>query len=64
MKYKTRKDRRKNLTGAKSIDSSCRNHGTCSYCLSNRTISSKKREQLLIEIMKGDEELGLYQDKN
>lgn len=64
MKHKTRKDRRKELTGAKSVDSSCGNHGSCSYCRSNRLISSKKREQLLIEIMKGDEELGLYQGKN
>lgn len=62
--HKTRKDRRKSLTGAKSKDSRCRNRGSCSSCLLQRTISSKKREQLIIEIMKSDEELGLYQDKN
>lgn len=27
---------RKNFTGAKSVDSSCRNHGDCEYCRSNR----------------------------
>jgi hypothetical protein len=64
MKHRTRKDRRHALTGAKSIDSSCRNHGSCPYCLSARTVKNKKREHLLIEIMKEDEELGLYQKIN
>lgn len=61
MKYRTRKDRRHTLTGAKSIDSSCRNHGSCPYCLSNRTVKNKKRELLLIEIMQSDEKDGLYE---
>jgi len=43
MKHKTRKDRRHELTGAKSIDSSCKNNGTCPVCESNRTIKNKKR---------------------
>lgn len=60
MKHRTRKDRRKPLTGAKSVDPSCRNRGSCPYCLSNRTVKNKKREQILIDIMKCDEELGLY----
>lgn len=61
MKHKTRKDRRHKITGAKSIDPQCRNHGSCPYRIPNRTIKNKKREELLIEIMRGDEELGLYQ---
>ena len=32
------------LTGAKRVDKSCRNHGTCPWCLGNRTISTKRRE--------------------
>lgn len=60
MKYRTRKDRRHKLTGAKSIDSSCRNHGSCPCCLSNRTLKNKKREALLIAIMQEDEKDGLY----
>lgn len=44
------KERRKqygkeNGTYAKSIDSTCRNHGSCSYCRSNRMIKNRKREQ-------------------
>lgn len=43
MKHKTRKDRRSELTGAKSIDPTCRNNGDCPYCESNRTVKNKKR---------------------
>ncbi len=28
---------------AKQVDSSCGNHGSCPYCVGNRTYSSKKR---------------------
>ena len=31
-------------TYAKSVDSTCRNHGSCSYCLSNRMHSNRIRE--------------------
>lgn len=31
------KDWRKPFTGAKSIDHSCRNHGSCEYCKNKRT---------------------------
>lgn len=41
--YPKRKDHRKKFYGAKSYDTSCRNHGSCSYCLDNRMYSSKKR---------------------
>lgn len=42
-KFKTRKDKRKKLTGAKTVDPSCRNHGNCPYCYSNRIVKNKKR---------------------
>ena len=31
-------------TYAKSVDSTCHNHGSCSYCLSNRMHSNRIRE--------------------
>ena len=31
------KEHRKPYTGAKSFDRTCRNHGSCRYCLNNRT---------------------------
>lgn len=30
------KEHRKPYRGAKAIDSSCRNHGSCKYCRNNR----------------------------
>ena len=36
------KEHRKRYYGAKAISRSCRNHGTCSYCLSNRIYQAKK----------------------
>ena len=46
-KFKTRKDKKKEYTGAKAVDPSCRNNGDCPYCYSNRTVKNKKRlEQL------------------
>jgi hypothetical protein len=33
---------RKNLTGAKEFSPSCRNHGDCEYCRSNRLHKHKR----------------------
>ncbi len=41
--YPKRKDKRKQYRGAKAFDRSCRNHGNCSYCMSNRQHSNKKK---------------------
>ncbi len=30
---------------AKAVDSTCRNHGSCSWCAGNRLYKSKKMEQ-------------------
>lgn len=38
------KERRKPYYGAKAIDRTCRNHGTCVWCERNRLHSSRKRE--------------------
>lgn len=36
------KEHRKPYVGAKSVDRTCRNHGSCPYCKGNRTYQSKK----------------------
>lgn len=37
------KEYRKSYYGAKAIDCSCRNHGSCLWCKENRLHSTKKR---------------------
>ena len=37
------KEHRKPFTGAKAIDSSCRNHGSCEWCAGNRLYGARKR---------------------
>lgn len=41
---KSGKEHRKPYRRSKSIDRSCRNHGSCDYCLGNRTHANNKRE--------------------
>lgn len=41
---KHRKEHRKPYRRSKAFDSSCRNHGSCSWCESNRTIQEQKEE--------------------
>lgn len=36
------KEHRRPYRGSKAFDCSCRNHGSCSYCESNRTIFDKR----------------------
>lgn len=38
------KEQRKPYTNSKAFDYSCRNHGSCSYCLNNRTHSTKRKQ--------------------
>jgi hypothetical protein len=43
--YPNRKDNRRvypKWERAKNVDRSCRNHGTCTYCLRNRTINLQR----------------------
>ena len=37
------KEHRKQYFGAKAVDSTCRNHGSCGYCRENRTFKNRKR---------------------
>ena len=36
------KEHRKPYYGAKAVDRTCRNHGSCPYCESNRTHNNRK----------------------
>ena len=55
--YPNRKDWRKPYRKAKACDSSCRNHGGCGYCESNRfhsaTVRETKAEEQLKEYFSG-----------
>ncbi len=52
--YPNRKDRRKPYYKSKRFDRSCRCHGNCQYCLSNRMYQYKK------ELLRVKEELELW----
>lgn len=39
------KEHRKEYRGAKAASCTCRNHGTCSWCLENRLFKNTKREE-------------------
>ncbi len=41
---KYNKEHRKSYTGSKAIDCTCRNHGSCEWCKSNRQYKFKIRE--------------------
>lgn len=43
------KEKRKPYKGAKSVDAQCRNHGSCSHCMSNRTYKNMKRLQSALD---------------
>lgn len=37
------KEHRKQYRGAKAVDSTCRNNGSCAFCRENRTFKNIKR---------------------
>lgn len=39
------KEHRKPYQGAKAIDRTCRNHGSCEWCKSNRTYKYDKQKE-------------------
>ena len=43
------KEKRKGYRGAKAIDRTCRNHGTCPYYTANRLYKNKKRLQIALD---------------
>ena len=47
-----KKEKRKPYYGAKAIDRTCRNHGTCGYCQGSRQYKNTKRLQSMMDKMK------------
>lgn len=52
------KEHRKPYRGAKAIDSTCRNHGSCKWCKENRTHKNDKWELSI------DERMSDYESSN
>lgn len=50
--YPNRKDWRKRFYKSNAIDRSCRCHGTCAYCISNRMYRSNKNDIAIKEQLK------------
>lgn len=52
------KEKRRQYTGARAINPSCRNHGSCDWCRANRLHASKVQNEIadakLNEYEKGD----------
>lgn len=40
------KEKRKPYKGAKAVDCSCRNHGTCEWCRGNRTHNTNRKREV------------------
>lgn len=38
------KEKRKSYKGAKAVDHTCRNHGSCEWCKGNRSYENCKKE--------------------
>ena len=49
------KEHRKPYKGAKVVDCSCRNHGTCEWCRNNRIYRSLREMMRTIDEMNEDE---------
>lgn len=45
------KEHREPYRGAKSVDSRCRNHGSCNYCSRNRQIRKLRGDELQKEAL-------------
>ena len=50
------KEHRKEYTGAKSVDKTCRNHGSCAWCEENRMKKTIVREMAVEERIREFEE--------
>lgn len=46
------KEHRKQYTGSKIFDKTCRNHGGCDWCLGNRTYKYQKELNKILDKMK------------
>ena len=46
---KSGKEHRKEYRGSKAFDHTCRNHGSCEWCMENRTIKNIKRLNSMLD---------------
>lgn len=46
------KEHRQSYRGSKAFDKTCRNHGGCSWCESNRKYKYLKKEQKMLDRLK------------
>lgn len=47
---KSGQEHRKPYTGSKAVACSCRNHGTCQWCLDNRLYKYKKIKEKMLDM--------------
>lgn len=52
------KEHRRQYRGAKAVDSTCRNHGSCEWCRKNREYADRKREESAISKLKDEIQKG------
>lgn len=45
--YPNRKDHRRSYYDSRSFDSSCKNNGSCTYCVSTRTHANRRRKPII-----------------
>ena len=43
------KEKRKHYKGAKAVDRTCRNNGSCNWCRNNRLYKYRKKEPIITE---------------
>lgn len=48
----------KNQPYCKAVDYTCRNHGTCPYCMNTRTYKNKSKEKIIKNDIKEYDENG------
>ena len=41
------KEHRRQFRGAKAVDGTCRNHGSCTYCMGNRLYRTKRMQEAM-----------------
>jgi hypothetical protein len=62
--WKGRKERRKKYYDSRAFDCTCRNHGTCEWCVENRTFFDKKQRDLAdLQLDISEEELDMLVHK-
>ena len=47
-----RKEKRNPYRGAKAVDCTCRNHGSCPWCRDTRTAKNSQRDKVATDMIK------------